>query len=100
MKIQAISNYVLIKLGRVKLNGIDKLSHEVTIPESNTLLGKKLIIESWVQHTGLTVLSGHYVLIRRINDFFLHMSDNNFTKYISTSISKCKLCYIVVLKMV
>ena len=99
-EIQALSSYMLVKLGRVKLNGIDKVNFSVTIPESSTILGKNLILEAWVQHIGQTVLSGHYVLIRRINHSFLHMSDINFTEYKTTYILKCSLCYIVVLKIV
>ena len=99
-EIRDISKYMLIKLGRVKLNGIDKLTYKVTIPESNNIKGKKIKLEAWVQHIGHTVLSGHYVLIRRINQSFLHMSDDNFTKYKSTSILKCSFCYIAVLKTI
>ena len=45
-EIKAISSYVLVQLGRVKLNGIDKVKFSVTIPESNTILGKILILEA------------------------------------------------------
>ena len=89
--IKDISKYVLVKLGRVKLNGIDKLTYKVTIPEFFYILGKNLILEAWVQHTGHSVLSGHYVLIRRNNHYFLHMSDNIFSVYENTSIFKCDL---------
>ena len=98
--IKDISKYVLVKLGRVKLNGIDKLTYKVTIPEFFYILGKNLILEAWVQHTGHSVLSGHYVLIRRNNHYFLHMSDNIFSVYENTSIFKCDLCYIAVLKTI
>ena len=77
---------MLVQLGRVKLNGIDKVKFSVTIPESNTILGKNLILEAWIQHTGETVLSGHYVIIRRTNHSFIHMSDDNFTEFKSTYI--------------
>ena len=99
-EIKSISSYMLVQLGRVKLNGIDKVKFSVTIPESNTILGKNLILEAWIQHTGETVLSGHYVIIRRINHSFLHMSDDNFAEFKSTYILICSLCYVALLKIV
>ena len=94
---KTISKYVLVKFGRVKLN-YEKVTFTVTLPEINNVLGYNLKLEAWVEHTGATIKSGHYVLIRRMEEGCIKISDANITSYSPNYIESCQLCYIAFLR--
>ena len=72
------------KLKIVKYNH-DKVLYNVTLPETNHVLGHHLKLDAWVEHIGQTIKAGHYVLIRRMGDGFVKISDDK----ISSSNKKC-----------
>ena len=94
---KTISKYVLVKFGRVKLN-YEKVTFTVTLPEINNVLGYNLKLEAWVEHIGATIKSGHYVLIRRMEEGCIKISDANITSYSPNYIESCQLCYIALLR--
>ena len=96
-KIISYSKYILIKFGRVKFN-YEKVLYNVTLPETNIVLGHHLKLDAWVEHIGQTIKCGHYVLIRRIGDEFVKMSDDKFSSYNKKWIQKSNLCYIALLR--
>ena len=95
--IKSLSNYVLIKFGRVKLN-FEKVSHTVTVRDNTFVLGHHFQLEAWVEHIGHTIKSGHYVLIRRVKQSYIKMSDDYFSTSQENYILNSKLCYIAVLR--
>ena len=96
-EIKSFSKYVLVKFGRVKLN-YEKVTFTVTLPEINNILGCNLQLEAWVEHIGATIKSGHYVLIRRMKEVFIKISDDDITSHLPTYIQSSPLCYIALLK--
>ena len=96
-EIKSFSKYVLIKFGRVKLN-YEKVTFTVTLPEINNVLGCNLKLEAWVEHIGATIKSGHYVLIRRMEEDCIKISDDNITSFSPNYIESCQLCYIAFLR--
>ena len=89
---------MIIQFGRVVYRNGDKLTYKVTIPEISNYLDKNLKLEAWIEHTGKTIDSGHYVTIRRIGETFIRMSDDHCTINRDNSIKKSELCYIALLK--
>ena len=77
-ELKSFSKYLILKFGRAKPNGV-KILYKVSVPETNNILGKNLKLESWVEHLGETIFSGHYVLIRERGETFISMSDNYFS---------------------
>ena len=96
-ELKSFSKYLILKFGRAKLNGV-KILYKVSVPETNHILGKKLKLESWVEHIGESIFSGHYVLIRKRGKAFIRMSDDYFSHIYNSSILDSKLCYIAALK--
>ena len=96
-EIISFSKNMLIKFGRVKFNH-DKVLYNVTLPEINSVLGHNLILDAWVEHIGQTINCGHYVLIRRLGDGFVKMSDDTFTSNNNNCITNSNLCYIALLR--
>ena len=96
-EIKSFSKYVLVKFGRVKYN-FEKVTFTVTLQEINNVLGCRLKLDAWVEHTGATIKSGHYVLIRRMDEGCIKMSDDNITSYSQNYIESCQLCYIALLR--
>ena len=96
-KIVSFSKYILIQFGRVKYNH-EKVLYNVTLPEINIVLGHHLKLDAWVEHIGQTIKCGHYVLIRRVGDGFVYMSDDTFSIYDKKCIQKSNLCYYALLR--
>ena len=96
-EIKSFSKYVLVKFGRVKLN-FEKVTFSVTLQEINNVLGYHLKLEAWVEHIGATIKSGHYVLIRRMEEGCIKISDDNISSYSQNYIESCQLCYIALLR--
>ena len=96
-EIVSFSKYILVKFGRVKLN-FEKVKYRATLMENNKVLGHHLRLESWVEHAGETIMSGHYVLIRRVKQGCIKMSDDHFSRYSKNYIQNCKSCYVAMLK--
>ena len=96
-EIKSFSKYVLVKFGRVKRN-YEKVTFTVTLPEINNILGCNLQLEAWVEHFGATIKSGHYVLIRRMKEVFIKISDDDITIHLPTYIQSSPLCYIALLR--
>ena len=71
-EVKNIGQYLIIQFGRVVYNG-EKLSYKVTLPEINTYLEKNMKLEAWIEHTSITINSGHYVTIRRKGQAFIRM---------------------------
>ena len=96
-EITSFSKNMLIKFGRVKFNH-EKVLYNVTLPEINNVLGHNLKLDAWVEHIGRTIDCGHYVLIRRLGDGFLNMSDDTFSSSNKNCITNSNLCYIALLR--
>ena len=96
-EITSASKNMLIKFGRVKFNH-EKVLFNVTLPEINNVLGQNLKLDAWVDHIGQTISCGHYVLIRRLGDHFVKMSDDIFSSYNKNCITSSNLCYIALLR--
>ena len=96
-EIKSFSKYVLVKFGRVKLN-YQKITYNVTLQKTSNVLGSYLSLEAWVEHIGNTIHSGHYVCIRKMEQGFIKISDNNILNHSQNYIENCKLCYIAVLR--
>ena len=88
---------MLIKFGRVKFNH-EKVLYNVTLPEINNVLGHNLKLDAWVEHIGQSIKCGHYILIRRVGDEFVKMSDDTFVSYNKKYIQNSNLCYIALLR--
>ena len=98
-EIMSFSKHMLIKFGRVKYNQ-PKVLYKVTLPEINIVLGHHLKLDAWVEHIGQTLKGGHYVLIRRVGDGFVKMSDDTFSRYNKKCIQNSNLCYIALLRRI
>ena len=98
-KIMSFSKYVLVKFGRVKLN-YEKVKYKVTLLENNKILDHHLKLEAWVKHVGETIKSGHYFLIRRVEQGCIKISDDYFSRYNENYIKSCNSCYIALLKRI
>ena len=96
-EIKSFSKYVLVKFGRVKPN-YQKITYNVTLQKTNNVLGSSLSLESWVEHIGNTIHSGHYVCIRRMKQGFIKISDDNISNHSQNNIENSKLCYIALLR--
>ena len=96
-EIKSFSKYVLVKFGRVKPNN-EKITYNVTLQKTSNVLGSYLSLESWVEHIGNTIYSGHYVCIRRMEQGFIKISDDNILNHSQNYIENCKLCYIALLR--
>ena len=96
-EIKSFSKYILVKFGRVKLN-YRKITYNVTVQKTNNVLGNYLSLEAWVEHIGNTIHSGHYVCIRKMEQGFIKISDNNILNHSQNYIENCKLCYIALLR--
>ena len=68
-KISSISSYMIVKFGRIKMNGIDKNLQKIIIPKTNNItlmtninsvVKTTLNLESWIEHDGPSIYSGHY----------------------------------------
>ena len=79
---------MLIKLGRIQDNRAVKNLQRITIPkisyiseitDINPDSKNTLNLESWIDHNGSTIYSGHYTHFRRYKSGFLTMSDDLFT---------------------
>ena len=108
-KISSISSYMIVQLGRIMLNGIDKNLQKITIPKTNNITvttdinsvdNITLNLESWIEHNGSSIYSGHYTHFRRYKSGFLTMSDDLFTLSEKTQVSNSSLCYLALLKKV
>ena len=108
-KISSISSYMLVQFGRIMLNGFDKNLQKITIPKTNNITvttdinsvdNITLNLESWIDHNGPSIYSGHYTHIRRYKSGFLTMSDDSFTVNDNTHVSNSSLCYLALLKRV
>ena len=108
-KISSISSYMIVKFGRIMLNNIDKNFQKITIPKtnvitiitnSNSVVKTTLNLESWIEHNGSSIYSGHYTHFRRYKSGFLTMSDDLFTLSEKTQVSNSSLCYLALLKKV
>ena len=108
-KISSISSYMVVKFGRIMLNNIDKNFQKITIPKtnvitiitnSNSVVKTTLNLESWIEHNGSSIYSGHYTHFRRYKSGFLTMSDDLFTLSEKTHVSNSSLCYLALLKRV
>ena len=97
-EIKSFSKYVLVKFGRVKPN-YGKITYNVTLQKTSNVLGSYLSLEAWVEHIGNTIHSGHYVCIRRMEQGFIKISDENISNHSQNYIEKCKLCYIALLRL-
>ena len=106
-KISSISSYMIVYIGRIMLNGIDKNLQKITIPKTNNITvttginsvdNITLNLESWIEHVGVSIYSGHYTHIRRYKSGFLTMSDDSFTVNDKTHVSNSSLCYYALLK--
>ena len=106
-KISSISSYMIVQLGRIMLNGIDKNLQKITIPKTNNITvatdinsvdNITLNLESWIEHHGSSIYSGHYTHIRRYKSGFLTMDDDSFTVNDNTHVSNSSLCYLALLK--
>ena len=106
-KISSISSYMLIKLGRIKDNRVDKNFQKITVPKINYISeitdinsnSKNILnLESWIEHNGSSIYSGHYTHFRRYKSGFLKMSDDLFTLSEKTQVSNSSLCYLALLK--
>ena len=97
-EIISFSKYILIKFGRVKYNH-DKVLYNVTLPETNHVLGHHLKLDAWVEHIGQTIKAGHYVLIRRVGDGFVKISDDKISSSNKKCIQNSDLCYIALLRI-
>ena len=89
----------MVKFGRVKLN-YEKVLYQVSLNENITVLGHNYKLKAWIEHVGNTILSGHYYLLRRLEQGCVKMSDDNFSFHNKNYIEKSKLCYIAMLKRV
>ena len=99
-EIISFSKYILIKFGRVKYNhDNDKILYNVTLPETNHVLGHHLKLDAWVEHIGQTIKAGHYVLIRRVGDGFVKISDDKISSSNKKCIQNSDLCYIALLRI-
>ena len=98
-EIKSFWKYILVKFGRVKYN-FEKITFTVTPPEINNVLGCQLKLEAWVEHIGATIKSGYYILIRRMEDVCMKISDDNITISTKYSIENCQLCYIALLRLI
>ena len=108
-KISSISSYMIVKFGRIMMNGVDKNLQKITIPKtnnitvitnSNSVVKTTLNLESWIEHNGSSIYSGHYTHFRRYKSGFLTMSDDLFTFSEKTHVSNSPLCYLALLKRV
>ena len=108
-KISSISSYMIVKFGRIKMNGIDKNLQKITIPKTNSITVIKNInsvvkttlnLESWIEHDGSSIYSGYYTHFRRYKSGFLRMSDDLFTFIEKTQVSNSSLCYLALLKRI
>ena len=106
-KISSISTYMIVQLGRIMLNRIDKNLQKITIPKTNNITvttdinsveNITLNLESWIEHHGSSIYSGHYTHIRRYKSGFLTMDDDAFTVNDNTQVSNSSLCYLALLK--
>ena len=106
-KISSISTYMIVQLGRIMLNRIDKNLQKITIPKTNNITvttdinsvdNITLNLESWIEHHGSSIYSGHYTHIRRYKSSFLTMDDDSFTVNDNTQVSNSSLCYLALLK--
>ena len=100
---------MVVKFGRIMLNNIDKNFQKITIPKtnvitiitnSNSVVKTTLNLESWIEHNGSSIYSGHYTHFRRYKSGFLTMSDDLFTLSEKTQVSNSSLCYLALLKKV
>ena len=98
---------MIVKFGRIKMNGVDKNLQKITIPKtnnitvitnSNSVVKTTLNLESWIEHNGSSIYSGHYTHFRRYKSGFLTMSDDSFTVNDKTHVSNSSLCYYALLK--
>ena len=89
------------------LNRIDKNLQKITIPKTNNITVRTdinsvenitLNLESWIEHHGSSIYSGHYTHIRRYKSSFLTMDDDSFTVNDNTQVSISSLCYLALLK--
>ena len=96
-QVQKIGQYLSIQFGRVVYRKGGKITYKVTIPQISNYLDKNLKLEAWIEHTGKTIDSGHYVTIRGKSETFIRMSDDHFTINRDNSIKKSELCYIALL---
>ena len=96
-EIMSFSEHMLIKFGRVKFNH-EKVLYKVTLPELNVVLRHHLKLDAWVEHIGQSIKCGHYILIRRVGDKFVKMSDDTFVSYNKKYIQNSNLCYIALLR--
>ena len=108
-KISSISSYMIVQFGRIMMNRVDKNLKKITIPKTNSItvttsinsvVKTTLNLESWIEHNGSSIYSGHYTYIRRYKSGFLTMSDDLFTLSEKTHVSNSSLCYLALLKRV
>ena len=100
---------MIVKFGRIMMNGVDKNLQKITIPKtndiivitnSNSVVKTTLNLESWIEHNGSSIYSGHYTHFRRYKSGFLTMSDDLFTFSGKTQVSDSSLCYLALLKRI
>ena len=108
-KISSISSYMIVQFGRIMMNRVDKNFQKITIPKTNNItvttsinsvVKTTLNLESWIEHNGSSIFSGHYTHFRRYKSGFLKMSDDLFTFSEKTQVSNSSLCYLALLKRV
>ena len=106
-KISSISSYMIVQLGRIMLNRIDKNLQKITIPKINnftvttdndTVDNGTLNLEAWIEHHGSSIYSGHYTHIRRYKSGFITMDDDSFTVNNNSHVSNSSLCFLALLK--
>ena len=98
-EIKSLSRYIMVKFGRVNLS-YEKVLYQVSLNENSTVLGHNYKLKAWIEHVGNTILSGHYYLLRRLEQGCVKMSDDNFSLHNKNYIEKSKLCYLAMLKRV
>ena len=98
-EIKCLSRYIMVKFDRVKLN-YEKVLYQESLNENSTVLGHNYKLKAWIEHVGNTILSGHYYLLRILEQGCVKMSDDKFSFHKKNFIENSNLCYIAMLKRI